>query len=629
MNKAFSTKCAIIGIIFAHFCSVVIAIAAPPKITVIYPQKNANLTAVESTFIFGSVPPKTHLTINGINVPVHAEGGFIAFLPINPGHFEFRLQAMLGRDTSRLDWPVNVPQAEKDLGYDSLYIIKTPDSDEDKILAEGDMLTVGFRGTPGCLGYFSIPGLIDSMPMAELSPQAQPYWGESLFGVGAIPDSLKLRGYFQGFLTVGSRILPNSTRVVYHLIAPSLNRLMMNLHGIDSNMTGSDALSLMKLCGKSRIDSSGYSIKVNPPDFPRMVEFIDSIQIIRVGPRRGYLSIFQPQGVMALAVGRDGDWLKLKLSETQFGWIQGKSVRFLDMGYPPIISYLKTIRTYSKPDNAMMEFPLSGKHPFQVEERDGKTVILNIFGVNSDTDWIRYDFKSDDFDIVTWSQPEPELYQITVKLKFPIWGYDVYYEGNILKFIIKKPPQHINELKDKIIVIDPGHSIDPGAVGPTGLKESEANLNIALALQKELAKRGAKAILTRRDMSDLPLNNRPAIAKKNNADLFISIHNNALPDGVNPFVNNGVSTYYYHPHSIELAKEIQRELIKNIGLGNYGLYYGNLAVDRPTQYPAVLVECAFIILPEQEALLKTGQFQNKLASSIRRGIEKFLREYER
>jgi len=52
-------------------------------------------------------------------------------------------------------------------------------------------------------------------------------------------------------------------------------------------------------------------------------------------------------------------------------------------------------------------------------------------------------------------------------------------------------------------------------------------------------------------------------------------------------------------------------------------------VDRPTQYPAVLVECAFIMLPEQEALLKTEQFQNKLASSIRRGIEKFLREYER
>jgi len=465
--------------------------------------------------------------------------------------------------------------------------------------------------------------------MAELSPQTQPYWGESLFGIGAVPDSLKLRGYYRGFLKMGNKILPNSTRIIYHLVAPSLNRLMLNLPGTDSNITDSNAISLMKLCGQSRIDSSGYSIKVNPPDFPRMVEFVDSIQIIRVGPRRGYLSIFQPQGVMALAVGRDGDWLKLRLSETQYGWIQEKSVRLLEPGYPPIISYLKTIRTYSEPDHVMIEFPLSGKHPFRVEERDGKTVILSIFGVNSDTDWIRYNFKNDDIDIVTWSQPEPDLYQVMVKLKLPVWGYDIYYEGNILKFIITKPPQHINELKDKIVVIDPGHSADPGAVGPTGLRESEANLNIALALKKELVKKGAKAILTRQDMSDLPLNSRPAIAKKNKADLFVSIHNNALPDGVNPFVNNGVSTYYYHPHSIELAKDIQKELMKNIGLGNYGLYYGNLAVDRPTQYPAVLVECAFIMLPEQEALLKTEQFQNKLASSIRRGIEKFLREYER
>jgi len=629
MNKAFSTKCAIIGIILVFVGSVIAATATPPQIKVVYPKKNANIAAVDSTFIFGSAPPGARLTVNNSNIPVHRDGGFIAFLPINPGNFEFKLRATLGGDTSYLDWPVIVPEAKKDLGYDSLYIIQNSDSNQNKILAEGDMLTVGFRGAPECLGYFSIPGLTDSTPMAELSPQTQPYWGESLFGIGAVPDSLKLRGYYRGFLKMGNKILPNSTRIIYHLVAPSLNRLMLNLPGTDSNITDSNAISLMKLCGQSRIDSSGYSIKVNPPDFPRMVEFVDSIQIIRVGPRRGYLSIFQPQGVMALAVGRDGDWLKLRLSETQYGWIQEKSVRLLEPGYPPIISYLKTIRTYSEPDHVMIEFPLSGKHPFRVEERDGKTVILSIFGVNSDTDWIRYNFKNDDIDIVTWSQPEPDLYQVMVKLKLPVWGYDIYYEGNILKFIITKPPQHINELKDKIVVIDPGHSADPGAVGPTGLRESEANLNIALALKKELVKKGAKAILTRQDMSDLPLNSRPAIAKKNKADLFVSIHNNALPDGVNPFVNNGVSTYYYHPHSIELAKDIQKELMKNIGLGNYGLYYGNLAVDRPTQYPAVLVECAFIMLPEQEALLKTEQFQNKLASSIRRGIEKFLREYER
>ena len=65
----------------------------------------------------------------------------------------------------------------------------------------------------------------------------------------------------------------------------------------------------------------------------------------------------------------------------------------------------------------------------------------------------------------------------------------------------------------------------------------------------------------------------------------------------------------------------------DIGFQFQGFFHGNLAVNRPTQYPAVLVECAFMILPEQEALLKTGKFRKKVAKGIARGIEHFLKEY--
>jgi N-acetylmuramoyl-L-alanine amidase len=135
--------------------------------------------------------------------------------------------------------------------------------------------------------------------------------------------------------------------------------------------------------------------------------------------------------------------------------------------------------------------------------------------------------------------------------------------------------------------------------------------------------------MTRDDMRHVGLAERPVIAKLAGGDLFVSIHNNALPDGVNPFVNHGVSTYYYHPHSIGLARAIQAEMLKATGMPDFGLYHGNLAVNRPTQYPAVLVECAFIILPEQEALLKTDRFRRKVAQAITQGIEDFLKEYDR
>jgi N-acetylmuramoyl-L-alanine amidase len=254
---------------------------------------------------------------------------------------------------------------------------------------------------------------------------------------------------------------------------------------------------------------------------------------------------------------------------------------------------------------------------------------VQLFGVTTDTDWIRYDFGDELVDIATWSQPEPDMYELRISLTRDLWGYDAFYVGNTFHFVLNKAPNKVNKLKGKRIVIDPGHSADPGAIGPTGYTEAEANLGISLVLAEQLERKGAEVILTRDDDRDVPLYDRPDIAKANSADLFISVHNNALPDGVNPFENNGVSTYYYHPHSIDLARAIQTQMIKATGLRDHGLFHGNLAVNRPTQYPAVLIECAFMILPEQEAMLKTRDFRKQVSRAIIKGIENFLKEYDR
>jgi N-acetylmuramoyl-L-alanine amidase len=602
------------------------AVCETPRVNIIYPKKEAMIGAVDSTFILGSVTPGSKLIINGLEIPVHSEGGFIAFLPIKPGRFEFEIAAVKGSDSTKIIWPVDVPVPMKSPGLDSMMIIERSRV-ENKVLCRGDRLLVEFMGTPGCKAYFSIPGLADSVPMTELPPQVQAYWGEALFGGGAVPESLKTRGHYEGFLDIGPEKLPDSSRICYYLVAPEIEQILMHMLINPSEIRDLNLLALWRLSGACKLDSSRYFVSLNPPNWPRMVEFTDSVQIIRVGPKRGYFSIFQPQGVVALAVGREGEWLKLKLSATQYGWVNTNSIKFLEVGRPPEISNPKTIRTFSSPENLLVEIPLASRHPFRIEEEDARTLLVYLYGVNSDTDWIRYDFRDKNLEIADWVQIEPELYRLRLKFKNPIWGYDAFYDGRGFKLQINKPPQPINNIRDKVIVVDPGHAADPGAIGPMGLKESEANLKIAQALKVELEKKGARVIMTRNDMSNLPLAERPVIARLNKADLFISIHNNALPDGVNPFVNNGVSTYYYHPHSIELAKEIQEELLKSVGLKDYGLYYGNLAVNRPTQYPAVLVECAFIILPEQEAMLKTDSFRLRVAKAIRSGIEKFLREY--
>ncbi len=600
-----------------------------PGIDVVYPKPDGIIGAVDSTFIFGNVTEGSELTINGYPVDVHRDGGFLAYLPLDPGRFVFRLIAVKDGEITAKFLTVLVPYPLKSPPYDSLTIEDKSQVMGNLSLIEGDVLTLSILGTPGCHAYFSIPGYVDSVPMVEMPPQVQPYWGEAVFGVGAVPDSLKMRGYYMGFLKIDSRKPRDSTQIVYHLRAPLFNEMVGYIVENPIEAIDFDALKLMKIIGDEKVDSSSFYVQINPDNFPRILEFTDSVQTMRVGPRKGYLTIFQPAGVKAMAVGEEGDWIRLALSETQIGWVDRNSVKFLNIERPPIKSHIRAIRIDCEENAVIFELPLKERHPFKIEETDARTISISVFGANSDTDWIRYEFEDDFVGKASWSQVEPDFYRLDIDLSSPVWGFDTYYEGTVLKLRINKPPQDVDNIRDKTIVVDAGHSPDPGAVGPTRLLESEANLMIAWALKDELQKRGAQVIMTRNDMSPLPLYDRPEIAKKYDADLFVSIHNNALPDGVNPFENNGSSTYYYHDHSIELAKAIQKELIDEIDLGNHGLYYGNLAVNRPTQYPAVLVECAFMILPEQEAMLKKYSFQKKIARAIRKGIERFLDGYQR
>jgi len=132
--------------------------------------------------------------------------------------------------------------------------------------------------------------------------------------------------------------------------------------------------------------------------------------------------------------------------------------------------------------------------------------------------------------------------------------------------------------------------------------------------------------MTRMGHEHLEVYDRVDIATKWDADLLISIHNNAVPDGVNPFVHNGSSVYYYFDQARPLAEAIHKHLLEATELPDHGLYYGNLALCRVTDCPSVLVECAFMMIPEQEAMLKTNKFQRKCAKAIYKGICDYLRE---
>ncbi|MCP4684368.1 MAG: N-acetylmuramoyl-L-alanine amidase, partial [bacterium] len=559
MNRARSAFACLL-VIAATATSIAAAGDGTPRINVVYPKPGQTVTAVDSTFIFGHIfgyPDcrEVYVDINGEKVEVHEEGGFLAFVPVTPGVFSFNLTACLAEDSTTLTesiLDVIIPVPVHTLPFDSLQIAEDynpPDSV--KVFSTGDLLEVAFWGTPGCEAWFSIPGVVDSVPMAETPPKQQPYWGEAVFGVGAVPESVLVEGVYTGFYLVPPSVTAVDAPVVYHIAPTSKKRFARSVYPGSSDPLDAILLRYLQM-PDSLTDSSSYRVSLNHPDFPFTVRFTDSVQIIRHGPRKGYFSIFQPEGVEALAIGAEGDWYRLRLSHSQYAWAHRSSVERLPKGLLPPKSYLSVVRTYNHPDHLLVEFPLKGKHPFRIYEDDARTLRVQLFGVTTDTDWIRYDFSDTLVDVATWSQPEDDMYELRLRLTSDLWGYDTHYTGNSFYLKLNRAPERPHTLWGKRVVIDPGHSHDAGAVGPTGYTEAEANLGIALVLQKELERKGAIVIMTRDDASHLPLYDRPMIAKNNDADLFVSVHNNALPDGVDPWTNHGTSSYYYHPHSIEL-----------------------------------------------------------------------------
>jgi N-acetylmuramoyl-L-alanine amidase len=231
---------------------------------------------------------------------------------------------------------------------------------------------------------------------------------------------------------------------------------------------------------------------------------------------------------------------------------------------------------------------------------------------------------------LSYAQPVADEVTITVELARVVWGYRTRFDGRDLLLEIRRPPaiDPRHPLKGRIIALDPGHP-PLGATGPTGLWEPVATLAVALKAKALLERRGATVLLTRADSASLEVYSRIRFAESHDADVLVSIHANALPDGINPFTNTGTSVYYFQPRSARLARELDRALVAELRVRDLGLGRGDYALVRATWMPAALTEGLFMMLPEQEAMLASDDGQWRYARGIARGIERFLRERAR
>lgn len=215
-------------------------------------------------------------------------------------------------------------------------------------------------------------------------------------------------------------------------------------------------------------------------------------------------------------------------------------------------------------------------------------------------------------------------------------------------------------LTAKTIVIDAGHGgKDPGGIGVGNLYEKL----IALALSKKvgalLSTKGYTVLFTRDSDNFIPLKERTAFANQHKADLFLSIHANASENSR----ANGIETYYldvtstdknaeliaarenansgYSIQELEsllkgliveskskdsrrLAEHVQRELVVATGAVDRGVKHARFVVLIGTTVPAILIETGFLTNPTEAQKLTSDAYQQKVASAIVHGVEKFL-----
>ena len=177
------------------------------------------------------------------------------------------------------------------------------------------------------------------------------------------------------------------------------------------------------------------------------------------------------------------------------------------------------------------------------------------------------------------------------------------------------------------VVIDPGHGgPDPGAVGIAGLRETDVVLDVSLQLARLLQSRGVEVVLTRTTEVDVDLPPRVALANSSGADVFLSVHANAL-SMMRPDVN-GIESFYFEPagnRARSLAAAVQRQMLAiSPGSPDRGVRTARFFVIRRTVMPSTLVEMGFVTGALDAPRLMDANFRRRMAVALATGVLTYL-----
>jgi N-acetylmuramoyl-L-alanine amidase len=610
-------------------------------IDVVYPGENQVIAPVDSTFIFGSVGHgAATLTINGAPVAVAPNGGWLVYLPVpRDGRYEL-VAAAEGAEaravrTVRVSARPAVAAAPGRLGI----VPGTVRPAGALTVMRGEAVEARVQATPGATVHLVLPDG-RRIPMAE-RPAVQRQEGFMLDEAAAAAALSEYVGRFAADVAITS---PDTAVAV-----PTLARQPGHVEARESPtpatpgaarpgpataaIAPAEAAQIELVRGTERVTVPvPASIAVLEPGAPRVAVTAttrpDSTTVARRGPTDGQpFEYFWPNGTRLVVDGESGGFYRVRLTDRLSTWVARGDVTLLDEGVVPVRGDVgPSMGVDPLPGWARIRFTASERVPFRLEPGT-HGMVVEFYGASGRPGYVHYGVDEEFVRLLRWEQPADDVFRFHVELGERLWGFRTRWQGGALLLELRRPPRVDPRapLRGLHVAIDAGHP-PGGAIGPTRLTEADANLSVTRRLVPMLQARGARVLEVRPDTATVGLLDRVVLAHEQEPHLFVSVHFNAFPDGVNPFRNNGTIVFYYWPHAIELARHHQRELVAELGLRDLGVRFQNLAIPRIWSMPSVLTETLFMMIPEHEAALRNPAVQERIARAHLRALESFLAE---
>ena len=347
------------------------------------------------------------------------------------------------------------------------------------------------------------------------------------------------------------------------------------------------------------------------------------------GAKMGYIDT----SVLLKVVDTTKSMFQVQLSKNRFAYIDKQFIvvdtNALDKSLTPFPYTSNSILAKGDSLFDYVSIRLPEKLPYQSwMDINPSKIIIEIFGVASNTNWITQLSSLQEVKNVYYHQVDDDILRVTVELHHKQhWGYSLQYSNKGLELIVRRQPQEL-DLTKMVIAIDAGHGgTNSGADGiRTKVKEKNATLLFAKELEKHLRDAGIENVIMTRQ-NDTSFDNKDRILWLQNQlpHVLISLH---LNSSGNTQVK-GTSTYYKHVGFRPLTQTILARMLE-LGLnefGNIGSF--NFALSQPTEFPNCLVEIAFLSNLDDEQKIISAEFHKDVAKKIHAGMQDWIRRMDR